>query len=206
MLDGFDGIVVGFFTFITIVLCVFSSFVFIIMDTTSRMEIIYASLPLSRVIIVPARYASSFILLALSMGLVILTMLTAVHLFGKNDPVFEIILSLRGILTFAVFMLFIISFIMPFMFKFGSGRGTIAALITQLIFLLIVPLAEFLFDALKGILNFDITWIMSILKSFLEWIISLSAVSAYLLLFTIITTVILISISLSMRFYKKLDL
>lgn len=206
MMDDFGGIVVGFFTFITMFLCIFSSFAFVIMDTTSNMEMMYPSLPISRHVIVLARYASSFMLLAISLSLVVLTMIFAVYLFNKNDPAFEILLSMRGIITMAVFLLFILSFILPFIFKFGSGRGVIAALITQLVIVFIMPLGEFILEALKGIITFDLAWIQRFLKSLLEWIISLPAFSAYLLLFTVIFTVILLSITLSVRFYNKLDL
>lgn len=206
MMDDFGGLIIGVFTFITIGLCIASSFIFTGIDTASNADMIYASLPIKRSTIVYARYSSSMLITTTSFMLVILTCLSSVYIFNKADPAFELLLSLRGIISMITFLLLILSFILPFVFKFAFGKGITAALITQICFVISVPVFKFLMKALYGIWEFDITFFTKLLDDILKWIIELQAVYAYLLIFTIVSIIIFISIILSVRFYNRRDL
>ena len=209
MMDDFGGLIIGVFTFITIALCIASSFIFIGIDTASNADMIYASLPIKRSTIVYARYFSSMLQVIVSFALIILTCLSSIYIFNKTDPAFELLLSLRGITSMITFLLLILSFILPFVFKFAFGKGISAALITQICFVISVPVFKFLIKALNGIWEFDIAFFSKLLDDILKWIISLPrvlGVYAYLLIFTIVSMMIFISIILSVRFYNRRDL
>ncbi len=206
MIDDFGGINTGIFTFIVIALCVGASFIFIAIDTSFKTEMTYASLPLRRSTIVLARYVSSIIITLTGFCLVILSCLMLVYLFGQNDPVFQIFLSSRGITSMISLILIIVTIMLPFMFKFGPGKGVIAALIVQIGIVLFFPLSEFVINALKDIWNFDIAIFYKILKEILSRIAALPEIYGYLFVFSIVVTFNFISIVLSIRFYNRRDL
>ncbi|MBN2091819.1 ABC-2 transporter permease [candidate division KSB1 bacterium] len=206
MLDDFGGLILGVFTFIVVALCVASAFIFLSVDTIYNADMIYASLPIKRALIVLARYLSSFMLTAGSYSLALLSCYVAVNLFDKNDTAFEIILSWRGLLSMLIFMFLILSFMFPFIFKFGTGKGTMAALITQISLVLIIPLIKFIMKALSGIFDFDFAFFSRIFYKSIQWLMQLEKFQVYLLLIGIFLSVILISISLSIRFFNHRDL
>ncbi len=206
MIDDFGGINMGIFTFIVIALCVGASFIFIAIDTSFKTEMTYASLPLKRSTIVFARYVSSIIITLTGFCLVILSCLTIVYLFYQNDPAFKIFLSSRGIISMISFLLIILAVILPFLFKFGPGKGVIAALIVQIGIVLLLPLSEFIINALNDIWNFDIAFFYKLLQEILIWMTALPAIYAYLFVCSIVVSLNAISIALSVRFYDRRDL
>jgi hypothetical protein len=206
MMDDFGGVIIGVFTFIVMILCIASSFIFMGVDSAYQAEMIYASLPIKRSRIVFARYLSSFILTAGSFSLAVLSCFSMVYIFNETDPAFNIILSFRGIISMILFLFMILSFIFPFIFKFGIGKGVTAALIMQISLMIAVPLIKFVFKALQGILAFDFAFFNRMLHTAIKWIIGLTAFQAYVLIFGIVSLVILVSIGLSVRFYNRMDL
>jgi len=206
MMDDFGGVIIGVFTFIVMILCIASSFIFLGVDNAYKAEMIYASLPIKRSTIVLARYLSSFILTTGSFSLAVLSCLSMVYIFDHTDPAFNIILSFRGIISMISFLFMILSFIFPFIFKFGAGKGITAALIMQISLMIAVPVIKFVLKALQGILAFDFAFFNRMLHGAIKWIVGLTAFQAYLLIFGIVTFVILVSIGLSVRFYNKMDL
>ncbi|HEX9975263.1 MAG TPA: ABC-2 transporter permease, partial [bacterium] len=108
MMDDFGGVIIGIFTFIVMVLCIASSFIFLSVDTTYKAEMIYASLPIKRSKIVIARYLSSFILTTGSFSLAVLSCFSMVYIFNHTDPAFKIILSFRGIISMISFLFMIL--------------------------------------------------------------------------------------------------
>lgn len=206
MMDDFGGVIIGVFTFIVMALCIASSFIFLGVDTTYKAEMIYASLPIRRSTIVLARYLSSFMLTTGSFSLAVLSCLSMVYIFDHTDPVFKIILSFRGIIAMLSFLFMILSFIFPFIFKFGAGKGVTSALIAQVSLMIAVPVIKFVLKALQGILAFDFAFFNRMLQAAIKWLLGLTAFQAYALLFGIVTLVILVSIGLSVKFYKRMDL
>ena len=206
MMDDFGGVIIGVFTFLVMVLCIASSFIFLGIDNVYKAEMIYASLPIKRAKIVIARYLSSFILTTGSYSLAVLSCFSMVYIFNETDPAFNIILSFRGIIAMLSFLFMILSFIFPFIFKFGPGKGITAALITQISLMIAVPVIKFVLKALQGILLFDLAFFNRMLHSVIKWIVGLTAFQAYLLIFGIVTFIIIVSMGLSVRFYNSMDL
>jgi len=206
MMDDFGGVIIGIFTFIVMLLCIASSFIFLGVDTTYKAEMNYASLPIKRSKIVIARYLSSFILTTGSFSLAARSCFAMVYIFDHTDPAFKIILSFRGMISMISFLFMILCFIFPFIFKFGTGKGMTAALITQTSLMIAVPVIKFVLKALQGILAFDFAFFNRMLHAAIKWIIGLTAFQAYALIFGIVALVILVSIGLSVRFYKRMDL
>lgn len=205
MVEDFDGIIIGIFTILVFGLCVVSSFVFIGVDSAGQADVLCASLPIHRSTIVFARYVSSFMLTMGSYLLVILTCFISIHIFHLSDPAFDLILSTRGMTGMVSFMFLILSFIMPFVFKFG-GSGINKALIVQIAIIVFIQLVKFLINLANGIWNFDIGFLKKLFNSILKWMIGLRAINAYLILFGFVCMVIYLSIVLSVRFYNRRDL
>jgi hypothetical protein len=206
MMDDFGGVIIGVFTFIVMVLCIASSFIFLGVDNAYKAEMIYASLPIKRSRIVFARYLSSFILTIGSFSLAVLSCLSMVYIFNETDPAFNIILTFRGIISMLSLLFMVLSFIFPFIFKFGPGKGVTAALITQISLMIAIPVIKFVLKALQGILVFDFAMFNRMLHTAIKWIIGLTAFQAYVLIFGIVSLIIFASIGLSVRFYKGMDL
>ena len=206
MIDDFGGLILGIFTLITMILCIASAFIFMAVDSSPNTDMIYASLPVKRSTIVAARYITSYMMMLICFLIIILTCFSSVYLFNKSDQAFNILLSLRGIASMSLFLIFILSFILPFVFTFGAGKGFTVALIVQIILVISLPLIKFIFNLVSGIFEFDIALFSRFLKSTLRWIIALPAYQAYILIIFIIIIVITISLKLSIRFYYRRDL
>lgn len=206
MIKDFGGIIVGIFTFIIAAMCIGASFIFIAIDTSFGTEVTYASLPMKRSTIVVARYISSIIITMSGFCLVILVCLSLINIFNLSDPAFRLILSSRGITSMISFLLVILTIMLPFIFKFGPGKGVIAALILQISLVIISPLYNFLMNVLNDIWDFDIAYFYNLLHNILNWIMTLPAIYAYLFVISILLTCYVISIFLSIRFYNKRDL
>jgi hypothetical protein len=205
MLDDFGGLIVGVFTLLTIGICIGSAFLFIGIDNAQNAEKIFVSLPIERSTIIISHYISSFLMIIFSLSIVIFSCLSSIHIFDKTDPAFDILLSTRGIIGMIVFLLFILCSMFPFIFKFGSGKGMMVALFTQLGIMLFWPILKFLFKAISGVFSFDLDFFNRLFHSTITWLLSLSATKAYSLLFFTVVFVISLSISLSILFYKKRD-
>lgn len=205
MLDDFGGLIVGIFTLLTIGICIGSAFLFIGIDSAHNAEKIFVSLPIERSKIIISHYFSSFLMIIFSLSIVIFSCLSSIYIFDKPDPAFDILLSTRGIIGMVVFLFFILCFMLPFVFKFGSGKGMMVALFTQIGIALIWPILKFLFTAISGVFSFDLDFFNRLLQSTITWLLSLSVLKAYFLLFFIVVLVISLSISLSILFYKQRD-
>jgi ABC-type transport system involved in multi-copper enzyme maturation permease subunit len=206
MIDDFGGLILGIFTFITMLMCIASAFIFMAVDSSPNTDMIFASLPVKRSTIVAARYLTSYTLMLSCYLIIVLTCFSAVYLFNKSDQAFNILLSLRGLASMSLFLIFILSFILPFVFKYGSGKGFTTALITQIVLVIFIPIAKFVLNVLNGIFEFDIALFSRLLNSTLRWLIALPAYQAYILITLFIILIITISLKLSIRFYYKRDL
>ena len=206
MIDDFGGINMSIFTLLIAGLCVGASFVFIAIDTSYKTDATYASLPVKRSTIIEARYISSIIITVSGFFLAVISCLSLIHIFKLSDPAFSIILDTRGIISMISFLLIILAFMLPFAFKFGPGKGAIAALVVQIGLILLAPLLGFIKNALSDIWNFDIMFFYRLLLQIQIWIAALPAIYAYLFIFSIVFMLIVISITLSVRFYNRRDL
>jgi hypothetical protein len=206
MIDDFGGLILGIFTLITMILCIASAFIFMAVDASPNTDAIYASLPVKRSTIVAARYVTSYTMMFSCFFIIILMCLGSVYLFNKTDQAFNVLLSLRGIASMSLFLIFILSFILPFVFTFGAGKGFKVALILQIALITLIPVIKFIFNVLNGFFEFDIAFFSRFLKETLIWIIALPASQAYILIILLIIIVITISLTLSIRFYNRRDL
>ena len=206
MVDDFGSIVLPVFTGITSVLVLFFSFILIIIDTGTKSEITFASLPVSRPTIVLARYISSFFLVIYTLAIVLFTILVHQWVFNLEDPALSVLLNFRSFLFLLVGFFLILSFIFPFMYKFGPGKGTLFAISLGIIFPLLVPIIKFIYRALQGAYIFDLSYLIRLAESLLTWISGQSAGVIYLILISVLSLNVFISIVVSMHFYSKLDL
>jgi len=206
MIDTFGGLVLGFFIPMIIVLCVSSSFIFIGIDAAYNADTIYASLPVKKSKIIYARYFTSLIMILFSFTLIALTSLVSLHLFHKTDPLLMLFLSIRGIIGTILFLLFILIFYLPFIFKFGPGKGMSVALIAQIGLVLIVPVGKFTLKVLQGVLVFDLVFFTGLFETIRKWVMGLSTNGIYLFIITLLVVLAFISMGLSTRFYKKKEI
>ncbi len=208
MMDDFGGIVIGFFTLLTLFICTTASLMFIFMDSTSNTEMTFASLPIERSMIVKSKYYSSSILILVSFSLVVIT--AWIVSFSSIDPeseqAFEVILSFRGIISMLLVLFSIQAFVFPFIFKYGSGRGSQTAIFTILILTLLDPVVRSLSNLIEGYFKLDFSFITGLFDSTMDYITHLSPIEVYSVIIMIFLIIISISIVLSQKFYSTKDL
>ena len=206
MSEHLRGLLVGVYSLLTFTLCIAYSFVYIGIDSAADADIIYAGLPVRKSTIVYARYVTSMLQATVNLGLAYLTCFITIKIINSSDPVFDTLLNIRTIISMNIFLLVILSIILPFVFKSGIGGGLTAAFIALIFLVLSGPAVKFVFHAIEGIWDFDITYFNRLINSFLKWIIGLKAMHAYTLIFSSVLIIIFVSLGLSVRLYKKRDL
>lgn len=205
MIEEFGGLVLGFFIPMIIILCVGSAFIFPAIDEACDADALFASLPIKKSKIVFARYLTSFLLVIFSFALIAITSTISLHLIPNTDPLVTLFFSLRGMTGTVLFLLLFLTFYLPFIFKFGSGKGIGVALIAQIGIVLIIQISKLILKAFQGIFAFDLTFIAGLFASIQRWATGLQTNEAYLLIFVVLIVLILISAALSTRFYKNRD-
>ena len=206
MSEEFGGLVLGFFIPMIIILTMVSALIFIGIDEVYCADILYASLPLKRSKIVCARYFSSFLMTLLSLGLIVLTSLAVVHVMQKTDPLLKLFMNFRGIFATFLFLGLILIFILPFIFRFGTTKGLLAAISAQIGLFFIIQFFKFILKALRGIFSFDLAFLKGFFNSIGRWVTGLETDETYLLMFIGLIILILLSLGLSTRFFKNKDL
>lgn len=208
MMDNFGGIVLVFFTLLTLFICTTASLMFIFVDSTSITEMTFASLPIERSLIVKSKYYSSSILILVSFTLLVIT--AWIVSFSSIDPeserAFEIILSFRGIISMLLVLFAIQAFMFPFIFKYGSGRGSQTAIFSILLITLLDPVVRSLSNLIEGYFRLDFSFITDLFDSTMDYITHLSSIEVYSLIIMIFLIITTISIVLSQKFYSTRDL
>ena len=206
MVEDFGGVLTGVFTFIILFICFISMFISLGLDSTPGIEMIFASLPIKKTAIVRARYLSSSLFVLFNFSLVVLTVIAVKQSSDIPSHLVSIFLTGRGILCMAALFLLLISLILPFYFKYGPGRGVVAALLFQAGLALIVPAVKFVLHLFGGEIILDIGFIFDQLQLLLTWILSLRPFIAYILVIGSILFIVTFSTIISGYFYTKRDL
>jgi hypothetical protein len=206
MVDHFGGLVVGAFTMIVIIESIYPALLFILVDSSSGADKIFASMPVKRSTIVLSRYSESIIQLIYNFTLVILTCLSAIYIFQVRDEMLTKMITFNGIFAIFLFLIFILTIIFPFMFKSGVGGGLLKATISLVILFILLPAADYVLYLLQDYITFDPDFFLLLADKFITW---LKTQPAYIInLLPIVTVLITLSLSilLSIRFYNKLDI
>lgn len=206
MIERFGGLVLGFFIPMIMVLCVGSAFIFTAIDEACDANALFASLPIKKIKLVFARYLSSFLMVIFSFALIALTATISLHLIPNPDPVTMLFFSIRGMTGTVLFLLLFLTFYLPFVFKFGSGKGIAVALIAQIGIVLIVQIGKLALKAFQGIFAFDLAFIAGIFSAIRKWAIGLQTNEAYIFIIAVFIALTLISVALSTWFYKNKDI
>ena len=206
MLDDFGGLIVAVITFITMGLCIAPALLFFALDSARGVEAVFASLPVKRSTIVCARYCSVYLITVSAFFVVLLTCFAAVYLFGAADPAFGLLLSVRGVWSMIFSLLLVLSFIQPFIFRYGFEKGSIAVLFTLVGMAVTVLVIDSVLKALNGIVEFDPGFFNSMIMAALTGIKSLKSTPAYLAMIAALVVLTGFSSALSVRFYRLRDL
>ncbi|MCF7859512.1 MAG: ABC-2 transporter permease [Candidatus Cloacimonetes bacterium] len=206
MMDDFGGIWIGFFTTLSLALCIFGSLVFLINETHTNSEILYASLPVERSTIVMSKYVTAYILLCYSYILVILSTLFIFSVSGGNDKAFDLLLSIRGITMMFGFMIVVLSYILPFLLIFGMRKGAVINFIISLLFVMLKPVADIIENLFKGIVELNFSFIEEYFQSAVLFVTKLSAADAYTILLGTLVIGVNLSMMASIKFYSSRDL
>ncbi len=204
--DRFEEYFIGIFILGSIFLCIMYSFVFIGIDSGFHTDQIYASLPVRRAEIVYARYVTSMIQVTVNFSLVILSGFLSMYFLENTNPLLDNLLSFRGILSINIFLLVILAFILPSVFKYGAGNGFTALLIILFCLILSGPAVRFVFQLMNGIWEFDLAYFIRLLNDIFSWLMGLHPGYTYLIVFTNLLIVIFISVRLSVRFYIRREI
>jgi len=144
-------------------------FTFVLVDTIFKADVHYASLPLKRSGIVYARYFSSLIMVIIALVLTVITGIVLQNVFSKADKGFEIMLNFWGIVGFLSFVFISLSYLLPFIFRFGFARGVGIASSTVIVAALLVTGFKLLIPVIQG----DTVFITSFFKNILNELLGL---------------------------------
>jgi hypothetical protein len=206
MIDDFGGIIIGVITLITLAASIFSAFITIIVNSSSKSDMIFASLPVERRTMVNARYVSSYTSMLYGFGLIILTLGLLSWGMEGNNMALNTLLSLPGVLLMLSLLTILLAFILPFIFKFGSTKGAVRALVTQIVIVLFFGGLELLLKSYPDRFASQIAWITNVLKSVQLWLSSRTSFEILSVLIVLMILTVLTSLLMSKRFYLNLDL
>jgi hypothetical protein len=206
MMDRFGGVIIPVLSFIVMALCVASSFLFFVIDDTYKTDATFAGFPVARSRIVGARYVTCFLMTVFAFSIALSSCFSIVCIFNGYDPAFHILLSLRGIAGMLAFLFFVLSCILPFVFAFGLGRGFAMALSTLVSIPVLWTLSTFIMKAIRGVIAIDLGVLLRLFNASLKWITALKTQEIYLFLASVVLMIVLLSLGLSICFYKRLDL
>ena len=206
MIDDFGGLIPAIFGLLCFGLSIAGSFVFIGVDATYDADRQFVSLPLKRSKIVLARYFSAWISLTFNFSLIILTCLGAIYFFNQSDPLLDRILTWRGLLVPYLLLICILSYMLPFIFKFSANKGVFIAVATQVILMLVHPMCHFLSKLFPEIFEFDFNRVLQKWQTAFIWFGQLSTGLFYCVIMLLIVGSIVISIGLSIRFFNHRDI
>jgi len=102
-------------------------------------------------------------------------------------------------------ILFTLSYLLPFVFRFGVSKGVNIAVVVPICITILFPILKFIVNAFEGIFMFDFAFLEKLLSSITNWILSLHSTNVYLLLFLVLAILIYISMKLSVWFSSKID-
>ena len=80
------------------------------------------------------------------------------------------------------------------------------ALIAQIGLVLIVPTGKSALKVFQGVIAFDLVFFTGLFDAIRKWVMGLSTNGIYLCIFTLLVILTLISMGLSIRFYKKKEM
>ncbi len=203
MIEYFGGIELGIFVLLTVILCLFSSLIFINIDASSRADELLLSLPIKRSVIVYSRYITSFLMAGFGLLLIYLTCLIFGHIVRVQDQYLDIILNYHGMILISVLVSMVLLAVLPLFIKYGGGKGSGVAFFSIAFILLLPALSKLIMKAFKGKISFDFSVLFRLVDTLVIWLADLSQLVLYLLLIGIIAVSLIISSRLSISFYKK---
>jgi len=194
------------FTMVSILFTIGIPFIFIALDSLYKADIEYSSLPVKRSTIVYARYVSSSLSVIAGLILTIIIGFVFKQFFTAADKGFELLMTIRGLISFILIVTLPISYLLPFIFKFGFGKGLWVASSISMMIVILILIVKSISSFLKGYQLFNEAFFSKLLNEILEIIKILGKTGVLAVIFFIIGTLVLISIKLSVRFYSKRDL
>jgi len=206
MLDNFGGLILGFYIPMVIILCGGASFLFMVIDEAFQADELYASLPIAKWKIIGARYISSSLMMLLSYCLIALVSYSAQLIEQKKDPILKLILSPEGMIGMILIMLLFLVYYFPFIIKFGLAKGMGIGLIALFCLFLIFPAGRFILKALRGVVHFDLSFFTTFFDAVRRWVTGLTGNETLLFMIAVFAGTTLLSLGLSIRFYKHKDI
>lgn len=203
MVDYFDGIILGVFAILSIIMSIFCSLIFINIDITNRGDELLKSLPINKSIIIYARFITSFLLEISCLLLIYLTSLFFARVINIEDEYLELIINYRGIIIALFGISMILLTMLPLLFKFGSGKGGGIIYLVLLVILLLPSLSKLLIDLFKNRISFNFDFITEKIKAIINYLSEVNPILIYLCMAGILIFALIISVKLSVRFYKK---
>jgi len=182
------------------------SLVFPFLDSSFKAEVHIASLPLKRSDIVYARYLSSLIMVSMALIVTVITgkLLEAVLPFpGKG---FEIILTFQGIAAFLSVVIMALSYLLPFIFRFGCGKGIGFAFVLITSVVIVITGYKLLIPFIHGETILISSFFQNILTQLQNMTIFSWRRGIQIFLIFISVFIAFISVKLSVKFYSKRDL
>ncbi len=206
MMDDFGGVAIWFITLLALVLCIASSLIFVLAGEHKKADIFYTSLPIGRVVIVFAKYISSFMMLLISYTLAVFSVWFVSAVSKQSDMSFGTLLDLEGIFTMFIFISIFLNYLLPYLIGFGVSKGFMISFFVTIALAFIKPILTFLESLSSGIVIIDLSSLAELFRSLILYIKDLPEHYRYFTLAGMLIFSSSISLLISIKLFSKRDL
>ncbi|MBN2414507.1 ABC-2 transporter permease [bacterium] len=200
------GMLAGIFLFVFIAVSGASGFIAPLVDSTGKGDVLRVSLPVRRYTLVLARYISSFIVAVAACMTGFAVIFTAVTLFHIDDPVLHLLLSVRGMTGLTAAVLLLISYGLPFWFKYAELNPIFRALVAPGVLLLCIQGAGQLRAVRNGALQRIMELLTLVQNNVRDWIFGMGVSHPLNTVLAVLCAIVLLSLGSSIVFYRKRDI
>lgn len=182
------------------------SLIFIVIDNLFNAEVHFCSLPVERKKIVYQRYLMSGIMTFA--GLILTMIITHIYtsIFRKIPGRIELIYTYKGIFAYFFIVILIKSYILPFIFRYGFKKGLGLGGLVNMLFFFIVIILRIMASLIEGIKVFTLKYLTMLVKEIIKIAEFFGTTGSQILLVFITACIVFLSLTLSVRLYKKREL
>ena len=179
------------------------SFIFIGIDNLFNAEVHFCSLPIERKKIVYQRYLMSAIMTIAGLLLTMVVTLLFENLLRKTPGRVELIYTYKGIFAYFFIVILIKSYLLPFIFRYGFKKGLGLGGLVNMIFFVIVIILRITASLIEGVKVFTIKYLTLLVKEVIKIAEFFGSTGSQILLVFITAGIVFLSLTLSVRLYKK---
>lgn len=197
------------FNLFVMVGAVFSSLLpltFFALDAKYEADLQCCSLPVTRSMVVYARYLGSLFLVVIGVAVTVLLGMVFSSIISRGGADLVLLMSVRGVLGLLLTVVVFLSLFYPFVFRSGLQKGFLQFAVASVLLVVVLLGLDYLISVRHGYDLFSRTPFTGLAEVVGGWIMGLGTFVRRLLAGLFMLVVVGTSLRLSVRFYRKRDL